>query len=164
MPDLGRVLYAEADGNWVFRFEGAIRYTMAHPLDAFLEQVFARGALNSAVADLRDASAIDSTGIGLLAKIARIARDRQAPRPLLFCGNEEVEEMLTSVCMDRVFTMVSGELHPSALSPLAATYPTETQLAGTIEQAHRLLCELSEDNRARFEGVVEAFARLGAER
>lgn len=160
MPDEGRVLYARSDGNWVFRFEGRIRYTMAHPLDAFLEQAFAPSRARSVVADLRDTLSIDSTGIGLLAKIARIARDLGLPRPLLFCSNEEVCEVLASVCMDEVFNMVAGELHPSALSPLPATETSEEALAATIEGAHRLLCELSDDNRQRFESVVDAFSKL----
>ena len=160
MPDHGRVLYAVKEDHWVFRFEGNIRYTMAHPLDAFIEEVLARATPSSVIADLRDTEAIDSTGIGLLAKIARVARERNAPRPTLFCENDEVLEVLASVCMDKVFTIASGEVHFSALRPLPKTNPSTAELADTIEEAHALLCELSEDNRSRFEGVIEAFARL----
>lgn len=160
MSDSGRILYACAGDDWVFRFEGNIRYTQAHPLDAFFERVFAFAEPHSVIADLRDTGAIDSTGIGLLAKLARIARERSAPRPLLFCGNAEVQEILESVCMDHVFTIVDADLSVGSLAELPPTAPSEADLAGTISGAHRLLCELSEENRARFEGVVEAFARL----
>ena len=163
MPEPGRVLYAVHDGHWVFRFEGSFRYTMAHPLDAFLEEVFAKATPASVVADLRDTVAIDSTGIGLLAKIARIAQRLDAPRPTLFCADEEVTEVLESVCMDKVFTIVSGELHASALHPLPARMASEAEVARMIEESHKLLSDLSENNRARFEGVVEAFARLRGE-
>ncbi len=163
MPDTGRILYARADDGWIFRFEGNIRYTQAHPLDAFFERVFACATPRSVIADLRDTIAIDSTGIGLLAKLARIARERSAPRPLLFCGNAEVQEILDSVCMDKVFTIVDAELPPGSMAELPNTNPSESDLARTIAGAHRLLCELSDENRACFEGVVEAFARLEGE-
>lgn len=161
MAEQGRILYAMPDRHWVFRFEGDIRYTMTHPLDALLDDVFAHSSPASVTIDLRDTSAIDSTGIGLLVKIARLASNLNAARPMLFCGNAEVDEVLDSVCMDKVFTIVSGAVDPANLSPLPSTQPSETDLAKTILEAHRLLCELSDDNRARFEGVVEAFARMG---
>lgn len=160
MPDSGKVLYAVDQGHWVFRFEGNIRFTLAYPLDAFIERAFAASKPVTLVADLRDIESIDSTGIGLLVKMARVARESGTPRPTLFCGNPDVTEILDSMCLDSVFTMVSGELHPSALTPLPALDVSEQDLAATIEQAHRLLCKLSEQNRIRFEGVVEAFSRL----
>lgn len=160
MTEPGRILYAQSDEHWIFRFEGSIRYTLAHPLDAFFERVFSNSHPASVTADLRDTDSIDSTGIGLLAKLARIARERAAPRPTLFCGNGEVEEILDSVCMDKVFNIVSAEAPSGMYQALPETQPSEGELAGTIEHAHRLLCELSEQNRVQFEGVVEAFSRL----
>ncbi|MCB1956491.1 MAG: STAS domain-containing protein [Rhodocyclaceae bacterium] len=160
MAQAGRILYARDNEHWVFRFEGEIRYTLAHPLDAFVEHVFSHSQPASVTADLRDTDSIDSTGIGLLAKLARVAHERAAPRPTLFCGNREVGEVLDSVCLDRVYNIVDSEAPRGACQPLPDTAPTESELAGTIEHAHRLLSDLSEQNRVRFEGVLEAFSRL----
>ncbi len=160
MAEAGRILYARDDDHWVFRFEGEIRYTMAHALDAFVEQVFARSQPASMTADLRDTDSIDSTGIGLLAKLARVAGELSAPRPTLFCGNREIGEVLDSVCMDRVYTIVDAGGPDSRFEPLPATTPSESELAGTITHAHQLLSDISERNRAQFEGVLEAFARI----
>ena len=103
---------------------------------------------------------IDSTGIGLLAKLARVAGEQAAPRPTLFCGNREVGEVLDSVCMDRVYTIIDSDSPQSCCEPLPATAPSEAELAGTIAHAHRLLSDISEHNRAQFRGVLEAFEGL----
>lgn len=159
MHDGGRILYAVDGGRWVFRFEGEIRFTLGHALDALLDGAFARSTPAGVIADLRTATAIDSTGIGLLVKLARTARRLAAPRPLLFCGSDEVAELLDSVCIDKVFTLIAGAPDLPGLQSLPPTTPTEREVANTIEQAHRLLCELSDDNRERFQGVVDSFAR-----
>lgn len=157
--DAGDVLYAVRDGHWVFRFEGAIRYTMIYPLDEFLEQTLSASEARGVIADLRDTASIDSTGVGLLAKLARIARAHGIARPLLYCASAEVREALESVCLDRVFAFVEGEPRSPALRPLPSAEASEAALGDTIEEAHRMLCELSEHNRTRFASVLESFER-----
>lgn len=159
MANGGRILYAVDRDHWVFRFEGGIQYTMTHTLDAFLERAFAEAQPRALTADLRDTTMIDSTGIGLLVKLAHMARAAGSARPLLFCTNPEVTEILDSVCLDKVYTLVSGEPVADAHQPMPATSPGEAQMSDMIEGAHRLLSELSESNRVRFEGVLDAFER-----
>lgn len=159
MPDPGRVLYAERDGTCVLRFEGTIRYTMAPSIDAFLDRLLATGPPRTICADLSETESIDSTGIGLLAKIAIAERRAGRGKPLLFSSRREISEVLCSVCLDRVFDMVEGAPEADGLTPLTATEPGERELARTIFETHCLLCELSEGNRAMFRDVVEELAK-----
>jgi len=152
----GRVLYARRDGACVLRFEGPIRYTMAHSLDTFLNKLFAQCPPESICADLNAAESIDSTGIGLLAKIANGLRDCGCGKPLLFSCNHEINEVLCNVCLDEVFVIVEAMRSEAGGDELPATDPSNADLAQTILGAHRLLCELSESNRARFQDVVDA--------
>src|SRR5574340_103435 len=83
-------------------------------------------------------------------------------QPVLFSTNPEINELLTSVCLDDVCCIVAGsppEEAEEGARPIPAASPTERELARTISDAHRVLCELSEDNRAQFQSVVDAFSR-----
>ena len=159
MPDPGRVLFAERDGTCVLRFEGAIRYTLAPSVDAFLDQLLGTPAPRTICADLSETESIDSTGIGLLAKIAIAERRAGRGKPLLFSSRHDINEVLCSMCLDRVFQMIDQPPEEGSLTPLAPGEPGERELARTIYEAHCLLCELSEGNRAMFKDVVEGLAK-----
>lgn len=159
MTDDGQVLYARRGDDWVLRVQGALRYTNANAVDRFIDDLFARLRPSSVCVDLNDTTAIDSTGIGLLAKIARgLARDHSS-RPILFSRNPEINELLASVCLDDVCRIVPATPAPTATEPIPASDPSEEEMARTIVDAHRLLSELSERNRTQFQSVLEAFER-----
>lgn len=159
MAEDGNVLYARRGNTWVLRFQGEIRYTMAHAVDVFIDELFARHNSARICVDLNATTAIDSTGIGLLAKIANGLRRTGREMPIVFSSNPEIVETLENVCLDEVCTIVAGAPEAVAENEIPATTPSERELARTIVSAHCLLCDLCEQNRASFQSVVDAFER-----
>ncbi|MBL8439070.1 MAG: STAS domain-containing protein [Zoogloeaceae bacterium] len=161
MTDDGQILYARSGDDWVLRVEGPLRYTNASSVDRFIDRLFNDARPTSVSVDLNGATTIDSTGIGLLAKIARGLARADGARPVVFSANPEINELLTSVCLDDVCCIVpSGAgMAPGEVAAIPVVPVEERVLARTIADAHRLLCELSEDNRVQFQQVVEAFDR-----
>lgn len=152
----GSVRYALQGGSCVLRFEGAIRYTLGHALESFLDRLFAQGGFEDVVVDLGDAESIDSTGLGLLAKIAGQLRRRNGRKPLVFSPREDINALLASICLDE--RVVLCERPPVAASEaVPATDPSSAELARTVLNAHKLLCAMNESNRAMFQSVVDAF-------
>lgn len=150
------VLYARQGNAWALRFEGAIRYTIAHAVNRFLDELFAHEHPASVCVDLNEATSIDSTGIGLLAKVANGLRDAGRGKPVVFSCNGEINEILASVCMDDACVIVDGAPSMPATEMVPATTPSERDIALTVLEAHRLLCDLCENNRAMFQNVVDA--------
>ena len=155
----GNVYYAERDGTVVIRFLGDIRYSIAPALDRFLDAQFARQDLQAIIVDLSDAESIDSTGLGLLARIANFLRQRDGSRPLLFSSQPDINAVLSSICLDTAFIHCDQRPDLAAGSALPAGKPSERELAQTVLDAHRLLCAMNDTNRAQFQDVVEAFER-----
>lgn len=155
----GTVQYAERDGSIVIRFAGDIRYTIAPALDRFLDQLFARQEATSIIVDLGDTESIDSTSLGLLARIANFQRRRDGSRPLLFSSQPDINALLSSICLDTAFIHCDQPPDRQPGIALAAGNPSENEVAQTVLAAHRLLCDMNEANRAQFQNVVEAFER-----
>jgi len=155
----GKVFFARSNDHLVLRFDGDIRYTLAYSLDRFLDRQFAGSAPKSVCVDLNDTLSIDSTGIGLLAKIAKLLGRDSTEKPVLFSGNEDINELLRAVCLDRYCVIVPGTAQEYPLEALSDDLPQEPELAKTVLEAHRTLCELSEGNRRQFRSVVEALER-----
>lgn len=159
MTEDGRVLFARQGDTWVLRFVGDIRYTMAHSVDHFLDHLFSSEDPRSICADLNATTSIDSTGIGLLAKIANGMSRAGREMPIVFSANPDIVDTLRNVCMDEVCTIVAGSPESVAENEIPATNPDQQELARTIVAAHCLLCDLCDKNREMFRPVLEAFAR-----
>lgn len=162
MIDEGSATFAQRGGRYVLRLQGAVRYTIGHALDAFLDRVFADASFEDLVIDLGDLESIDSTGLGLLAKAANFVRKHHGRKPLLFSPNADINTLLHSMCLDRVFVICDSR-PDAAAEALPATEPGEAELARTVLDAHRLLCDLSPENKTLFQNVVDALEAEAAE-
>ena len=65
----GRILVAAHDGIYVLLFEGDVRLTLCTAVDGFLEKMFHDQQFKSVLVDLSRTDSIDSTSLGLLAKL-----------------------------------------------------------------------------------------------
>lgn len=152
----GRILYARIDGACVIRFVGDIRYTLSAALDAFLDELFAEPDLQRIIVDLRDATSIDSTNLGLLAKIAGFVRERFGTKPALVSTRDDINRILESVGFSEVFERVANCPDTAGRAgDVSAVEVSEEATGRTVLEAHRILCALNERNLEMFRDVVE---------
>lgn len=154
-----RILYARCDDTYVLRLVGHARYACAPTLDRFLDRIFAADDFTDVIIDLSQAESIDSTCLGLLARIANFQREHGRARPVIISPRKDINTVLLSVGFDEFFTLLDA---PLAQPPthLAALHPPEQvprdALAQVILKAHRTLSGLSERHEIEFRDVVEA--------
>ncbi|HXH02054.1 MAG TPA: STAS domain-containing protein [Candidatus Competibacteraceae bacterium] len=158
--DTGAVYYAKQDHAYVLKFVGAIRYTLGCALDDFLNHLFRQRDFDNILIDLRETTSIDSTSLGLLAKIANFMSAQLGKRTTIVSTNADINQTLDSVGFYQVFSICQD---PEAQCPQAERLvpdqdvePDRQHLGETLYEAHRLLSELNEKNRATFHNVLEA--------
>lgn len=152
-----RILYAVHDGTYVIKFVGDVRVPLCACLEGFLERMFADTTLRSVLIDLTETDGIDSTALGLIAKIAVALKERLQRKPVILSTNADVTRILLSMGFDRVFVMM--EKSPEGdelLDELPMVEPSHNDLARNVLEAHRVLMGLNEKNRATFRDLVEA--------
>lgn len=155
--DTGTVSYAKQDHTYILKFVGDIRYTLGYSLDTFLNRLFERQDFNDILIDLTETTSIDSTSLGLLAKVANLMRDRFGKKTTIISGNEDINQILDSVGFYEVFTICeNGKAGLEEGQQLPTADPSKTQLTETVLDAHNILSELNQDNRNMFKDVVEA--------
>jgi anti-anti-sigma factor len=156
----GKVFYAMNNGIHVLRYVGEIRYTIGVSLDRFIEGLFENACPQGFVVDLREAKSIDSTNLGLLALIAKRMESCRAPKVTLVSTNEDLNDLLFSVGFDEVFDVVDESGHAMLNSQdLGLADNTGPDMAQTILEAHRTLSAMGDNNRARFQDVVDLLER-----
>jgi anti-anti-sigma factor len=139
---------------------GNLKYTSSSGFDIFLDDFLAR-AYQDVVIDLSEASFIDSTNLGLIARIAERSR-RMGRNPVtLISPRDDINRILKSVRFDRIFRIVETE---ESAADSAGVEESEVKTGGDhvdrdhldmILRAHKALIEIDENNRDDFQDVVD---------
>lgn len=153
---------ATTHGTAIIRLFGDIRYTISAAFSDFLEGLFQDETLTDIIIDLTQASAIDSTNLGLLAKIAIHSRQHLHHPAIIVSDNHDINEVLRSVSFDQVFKLVSSyELPDTELQALQSDVADRERLAKVLLDAHKTLMGISKENQAKFRDVVSVLEASG---
>lgn len=164
MSSRGRIMVANHDGTYLLRFEGDVRLTLCVAIDDFLQKMFDDPNFAAVVVDLSTAQGLDSTSLGILAKLAKEARCKTAQSPILICNSEDVMRSLTSLGIDDLFEQAGPEFADySAVTPLGAleaNEPSEDDTRRRVLDAHRVLMTLNPSNAEQFRDLVAQLEAL----
>jgi anti-anti-sigma factor len=156
----GTARYAQEAGTWILKLGGDVRHTLSPAVNGLLDRAFADPGLQRFLVDLSDTEAIDSTNLGVLARIANHMARRGLPRPTVVAPGQDIRTILSSVCFDRIFHVVAETSGTAAaLEALPGLQTDERNRLALVLDAHRRLCVLDERNRAVFRDVVELLER-----
>ncbi|MEM7078901.1 MAG: STAS domain-containing protein [Pseudomonadota bacterium] len=160
----GKILVGQLDGVYVIRFEGDVRLTIYASLDRYIHRMLDDPGFSSVLIDLNAADAIDSTSLGVLAKLSLAVQERCARLPTLICGNPDIVRVLHNMGFDDVFVMVDDNFESGQnLAELTlATDFSEAQMRDRVIEAHRTLMEMNEGNENTFRDLVKALESEGA--
>lgn len=156
----GKVLYGAHQGVHVLRYVGNIRYPLAPAVGSFVEQLLGGASRAPLIIDLTETETIDSTNLGLIARLANRVQEHGGARVTIASDREDVNEILNSMGFDEVFDIVP----PLTCAPATQEVVTKGSsnpeaLTRTVLEAHRALMDLNEHNRAQFRDVVAAIER-----
>ena len=94
---MGKVLFAKQNDVHVLKFVGDVRVTLGPTLSNFLNDIGQQKNQKSIVIDLTDTTNIDSTSLGLLAKISLRCQEALNVKPTMVSTNEDVNRILICI-------------------------------------------------------------------
>ncbi len=156
----GRVLAASHHGAYVIRMTGDVRLSLCAAIDDYFHHMFDDPEFASVWVDLCDAEGIDSTTLGQLAKLAIQTQERYGFRPAIYSCDPGINRLLKSMGFQRLF-----ELHeeaccgPDDVQDIPIVEGSEAAVRDKVIEAHRVLMDLSDENRARFKDLMTALER-----
>ncbi len=153
----GHIYVAEYEGVYVIRLVGEVRLTLCVSFDQFIESLFADESARAIVFDLREALTIDSTTLGLMAKISIGSSERGFEKPVVVTNSESMVKLLVSMGFEDIFVMTQESEIPSASGerPLVELVSSEDKVKQTVLEAHEILMELNHPNKMKFHELVE---------
>lgn len=153
----GRIHYAERSGNYYLKFSGDVRVTLCTGLNVYIERIFEEDNVQSVVVDLSEAEAVDSTTLGLLAKIALYTDDQQQIKPIMIVRDPSMLRLVESMGFDEIFELMETVPDsPKRLKELPCSSATTDVARDQVIEAHRVLMGMNESNMNTFSELVKA--------
>ena len=153
----GKILAANFKHMAMLKFVGDVRVLMSSTLDNYCNELYRRGILDAMLVDLSETSGIDSTALGLLAKMAIQLRNRFNVKPTIISTNPDITMILRRMSFDLIFKIVDSK--PETATPyceIEQKQESEDTVREKVLEAHVTLMALSEQNRLEFQDLVQA--------
>lgn len=156
----GRILAASHDGSYVIRLVGDVRLTLCTTIDEYFQQMFDDPGFASVWVDLCDAEGIDSTTLGLLAKLALGVEEKFGFKPAIYSCDPGINRLLKSMAFHRLFDLHEEACsNPDDISEIPVVKGSEDAVKQKVIEAHKVLTEISEENRERFKDLLNVLER-----
>ncbi|WP_053981295.1 STAS domain-containing protein [Marinagarivorans algicola] len=153
----GQILVASSDGSYVIRLIGDVRMVLCLSFDKFINAMFEDSAFHTVVFDLRQAVAVDSTTLGLMAKIALRCMKAHMSKPVLLSESTGMLRLLDVMGFEDIFIISLGcdgaDVNAEALE---CEEGTEDCFKRQVLDAHKVLMSLNEHNNQAFKALVES--------
>ena len=145
---------------YIIKFEGEIRYTTSEYLNRFLDMIFEKNDFENIIIDLKDCSYMDSTNLGLLARIASFVLKKNGNKPIIIGANSDLMMILEVMGFETIFSFLDE--YPETMEN-AEKIDVETggksDIGEIILNAHKQLAALNERNRETFKDVIKLFEK-----
>ena len=153
----GTIKVADKDGVYVIKMIGDVRLTLCVSFDAYISQLFGKDDVKAIFFNLNQAQAIDSTTLGLMAKISLIAKERNGIQPTLVSNSPSINRLLDCMGFSQIFNIVTDDDSMlCADSSLTESILDEEVVRQKVLEAHRTLMDLNQDNNSTFRDLVTA--------
>lgn len=140
--------------RWVITFTGDVRLSLCTTLDELIDSIFDQ-LPPELIVDLQPASNIDSTCLGLLAKLAMRYHEQTDHQPKLCCQNLDLIDLIESLGLESLFESVDSVPALTAESVPLKTCDAESA-SPLVLKAHETLADLNQANQAQFGGLISA--------
>ena len=151
----GQILVADHQGVYVIKMLGDVRLTFCVSFDQFIDSMFSDSEFSSVIFDLSGAEAIDSTTLGLMAKISILSQEHFQVVPIVLATNPSLQRILQTMGFADIFTIVEKLDAPVlAARELHCGAANEQAVKERVLEAHQILMSMNEKNAEAFRDLV----------
>ncbi len=150
-----KILQAACSGVHVLKLVGEVRLNFCSTIDTAIQSTTKDPNFATVVVDLSEATLIDSTTLGMLAKLAILAKKKSHFLPSLVSTNPDITRIITTMGFDTVFLILEKPaMTEQSLRELPIKELNEVELRENVLNAHKILMKLNEHNREQFKDLV----------
>ncbi|WPC34346.1 anti-anti-sigma factor GigB [Acinetobacter sp. YWS30-1] len=152
----GHVEYASLNGTHIFKLIGEVRAQSCISLDKLLNKLEQQDNVVGAIVDLTETSFIDSTVLGVLAKLGLKLKQFHKIQAVMLSTNSDITTLANSMGLGQVFVILDycGDSNVCTRK-LMEEHVTHQAMLKTVLDAHKTLMRLNQSNQNMFEPLVK---------
>ncbi|ENV74870.1 MAG TPA: anti-anti-sigma factor GigB [Acinetobacter ursingii] len=152
----GHVEYASLNGTHIFKLIGEVRAQSCISLDKLLNRIEQQQNVVGAIVDLTETTFIDSTVLGILAKLGLKLKQVHHIQAVMLSTNPDITTLANSMGLGQVFVILNYCKEPQVCTrELCEEEITHNTMLKTVLDAHKTLMQLNENNQNMFEPLVK---------
>ncbi|MFH7808985.1 MULTISPECIES: anti-anti-sigma factor GigB [unclassified Acinetobacter] len=152
----GHVEYASLNGTHIFKLIGEVRAQSCISLDKLLNRIEQQSNVVGAIVDLTQTTFIDSTVLGILAKLGLKLKQIHNIQAVMLSTNSDITTLANSMGLGQVFVILNYCGDPNVCTlELTEEHITHRNMLTTVLDAHKTLMELNQSNQNMFEPLVK---------
>lgn len=152
----GHVEYASLDGTHIFKLVGEVRAQSCISLDKLLSRIEQQDNVIGAIVDLSQSTFIDSTVLGVLAKLGIKLNQIHHIQAVMLSTNPDITTLANSMGLGQVFVILNYSGDPNVCTrALIDENITQKAMLTTVLDAHKTLMKLNQNNQNMFEPLVK---------
>jgi anti-anti-sigma factor len=152
----GHVEYASLNGTHIFKLIGEVRAQSCISLDKLLSKIEQQSNVVGAIVDLTQTTFIDSTVLGILAKLGLKLKQIHQIQAVMLSTNPDMTTLANSMGLGQVFVILNYCGDPKVCTrELMEEHITHNAMLTTVLDAHKTLMKLNESNQNMFEPLVK---------
>jgi len=150
-----KILQADCSGVHVLKLVGEVRLNLCSTIDAAIESTTKDPNFATVVVDLSETTLIDSTTLGMLARLAILAKKKSHFLPSIISTNPDITRIITTMGFDTVFIILEKPAKTDqSLKELPISELSEAELRENVLNAHKVLMKLNKHNHEQFKDLV----------
>lgn len=151
-----RFLFNKNEKYLTVKLIGDVKYSYSNNFSNFIDHVFDNIENQDIIIDLTETKYIDSTNLGLLAKIARLQRKANNKKVTIICDQVNINDILESMGFDMVFILVkSCDCNKDSFQEVEDIKNLDDRETATLMlDAHKELADVNDKNRQTFKDVI----------
>ena len=152
----GHVEYASLNGTHIFKLIGEVRAHSCISLDKLLNKLEQHEDIVGAIVDLTQTTFIDSTVLGVLAKLGLKLKQIHHLQAIMLSTNPDITTLANSMGLGQVFVILNycGD-SDVCTQALVDDHINHANMLSTVLEAHKTLMQLNENNQNIFEPLVK---------
>ncbi len=152
----GKYQFSKNENFYIIKMSGNLKYTGSAGFDSFIENLFSNIENKEMFIDLTDADYLDSTNLGILAKISDTMLNEFNKKTTIISTNPDITTLLINIGFDNYFTIIDENPEESKIfTNISEIVSKDRNMALIMLEAHKSLMELNNKNNKTFSSVVK---------
>ncbi|MFP4548311.1 MAG: STAS domain-containing protein [Fidelibacterota bacterium] len=152
----GEYKFAKDDDRYFIKLTGDLKYNESGNFASFINHLDRNREFKNILVDMTEVDYIDSTNLGLLAKLAQMVIEKYNHRITVLTTNPDITDLLHNIGFDDICLLIEDpETLDMPFENIMGVDEAEESMAKVMLEAHRRLMNMNEENKKEFKNVVE---------